>query len=265
MSALAVMLIAMGVADITRRLTDRVWVPAVVAPAVVAGCAALAGLWHLGDIVLLAIAAVATVAWVVLCARAERTGERELTPLVVFGVAAGLLILLSGWGSDVAGLVQRWPSWASCRVWATSIPNRLLMILGVVLLQLVTGNQLVRLVLGSVGAVKPAGEPQASDRLKGGRLLGPMERLLILGLGLAGQLAAATAVVAAKSIIRFPEINAQKARENGHIGIDDITEYFLFGSFASWIVRVGRVWRSRTTTGFPLIAAANSVSLRSGP
>jgi hypothetical protein len=44
-----------------------------------------------------------------------------------------------------------------------------------------------------------------------------MERLLILGLGLAGQLAAATAVVATKSIIRFPEINAQKARENGSI------------------------------------------------
>ncbi len=46
------------------------------------------------------------------------------------------------------------------------------MIVGVVLLQLVTGNQLVRLVLGSVGAVKPAGEPQPSDKLKGGRLLG---------------------------------------------------------------------------------------------
>ena len=101
------------------------------------------------------------------------------------------------------------------------------MVVGVVLLQFVTGNQLVRLVLGSVGAVKPEGQPQASDRLKGGRLLGPMERLLILGLGLAGQLAAATAVVAAKSIIRFPEINAQKARENGSIGIDDVTEYFL--------------------------------------
>ena len=93
------------------------------------------------------------------------------------------------------------------------------MITGVVLLQLVTGNQLVRLLLGSVGAVKPVGEPQPSDKLKGGRLLGPMERLLIVGLGLAGQLAAATAVVAAKSIIRFPEINAakgQREREYRH-------------------------------------------------
>jgi hypothetical protein len=238
-SALAVMLIAMGIADVCRRLTDRLWVPAVVAPAVVVGCAALAGLRHLGDIALLVIAAVASVGWLLLCARAERTGERELTPLVVFGAAVALLILLSGWGSDVAGVVQRWASWAQLPGTPSVSPNRLLMVVGVVLLQLVTGNQLVRLVLSAVGAVKPAGEPQPSDRLKGGRLLGPMERVLILGLGLAGQLAAATAVVAAKSIIRFPEINAQKARENGGIGIDEVVEYFLVGSFASWIVALG--------------------------
>lgn len=235
MSALAVMLIAVGVADVLRRLTDRVWIPAIVAPAVVVGCAALAGLWRLGDVALLAVAAVASVGWVVLGARAERTGRQELAPLVVFGAAVAVLILLSGWGSAVAGLVARWPAWVGIAVPA----DRLLMIVGVMLMQLVTGNQLVRLVLGSVGSVKPAGEPQPSDRLKGGRLLGPMERVLILGLGLAGQLAAATAVVAAKSIIRFPEINAQKARENGGIGIDEVTEYFLVGSFASWIVALG--------------------------
>jgi hypothetical protein len=235
MSALAVMLIAMGVADVSRRVTERAWVAAMLAPAVVAGCAALAGLWRLGDILLLIFAAVASVGWVILCARAERTGEREVTPLVVFGVAVGLLILLSGWDSDVTGLVQRWSTWVGLQL----DPDRLLMVVGVVLLQFVTGNQLVRLVLGLVGAVKPEGQPQPSDRLKGGRLLGPMERVLILGLGLAGQLAAATAVVAAKSIIRFPEINAQKARENGGIGIDEVTEYFLVGSFASWIVALG--------------------------
>jgi hypothetical protein len=234
-SGLAVMLIAMGIADVCRRLTDRLWVPGVVAPVVVVSCAALAGLWHVGDIALLVIAAVATVGWLLLCARAERTGEHEVAPLVLFGAAVGILILLSGWASDVAGLVARWPSWVGLSV----SPDQLLIVVGVVLLQLVTGNQLVRLVLGSVGAVKPAGEPQPSDRLRGGRLLGPMERLLIVGLGLAGQLAAATAVVAAKSIVRFPEINAQKARENGGIGIDEVTEYFLVGSFASWILALG--------------------------
>ena len=235
MSGLAVMLIAVGVADVCRRLTERLWVPVVIAPVMVVGCAVLAGLWRLGDVALLAIAAVASIGWLLLCARAERTGENEVAPLAVFGGAVGLLIVLSGWGSDVAGLVARWPSWVGLSVG----PDQLLMVVGVVLLQLVTGNQLVRLVLGSVGAIKLAGEPQPSDKLKGGRLLGPMERLLILGLGLAGQLGAATAVVAAKSIIRFPEINAQKARENGGIGIDEVTEYFLVGSFASWILALG--------------------------
>ena len=239
MSTVAAMLIAMGVADAVRRLTRAVWVPAMVAPAVVVACAALSGLWHLGDLPLLAIAAVAGSGWVVLCARAERTGEHQGAPLAVFGIALTLLIVLSGWASDVGGLVERWVSWVEVPGVGDVSPNRLLMILGAVLLQFVTGNQLVRLVLSSVGAVKPEGQPQASDRLKGGRLLGPMERLLILGLGLAGQLAAATAVVAAKSIIRFPEINAQKARENGNIGIDDVTEYFLVGSFASWIIALG--------------------------
>jgi hypothetical protein len=234
-SGVAVLLIATGIADVCGRLTARLWVAPVVVPVAMVASAALAGLWHPGDCPLLAIGAAAGVAWVVLCGRVERTGEHELAPLAVFGGAVGLLVLLSGWGSDVAGLVARWTSWAGRDV----DPDRLLMVIGVTLLQLSTGNQLVRLVLGSVGAVKPAGEPQPSDKLKGGRLLGPMERLLILGLGLAGQLAAATAVVAAKSIIRFPEINAQKARENGNIGIDEVTEYFLVGSFASWIIALG--------------------------
>ncbi len=239
MSGLAVMLIATGIADIFRRRTGRAWLPAAVALVTVIVSAALAGLWHLGDIALLMVAAAASVGWQLLCTRAERSGEHELAPLAVFGAALGVLILLSGWGSDVEGLVQRWSYWSGLPGLDNVGPDRLLMVVGVVLLQLVTGNQLVRLVLGSVGAVKPLGEPQPSDKLKGGRLLGPMERLLILGLGLAGQLAAATAVVAAKSIIRFPEINAQKARENGTIGIDDVTEYFLVGSFASWIIALG--------------------------
>nr|WP_090279785.1 hypothetical protein [Mycolicibacterium komanii]CRL75844.1 hypothetical protein CPGR_04214 [Mycolicibacterium komanii] len=235
MSAVAVLLIAIGVADVVRRLVDRVWLAVAAAPLVVVGCAALAGLWRWGDIVLLTVAAAASVGWVLLGERAERTGHRQIAPLVVFGGALGLLVLLAGWSSEVAGVAARWPSWVGIAV----SPDRLLMVVGVMLMQLVTGNQLVRLVLGSVGSVKPVGEPQASDRLKGGRLLGPMERVLILGLGLAGQLTAATAVVAAKSIIRFPEINAQKARENGGIGIDEVTEYFLVGSFASWTVALG--------------------------
>lgn len=239
MSALAVMLIAMGIADAVRRFSSTAWAPPIVAPLVVVACAALSALWHPGDIAPLIIAATASAGWVVLGARAERSGEHQGGPLAVFGLALAALIMLSGLASDVGGLVERWSSWVDVPAVGDVSPTRLLMIVGTILLQFVTGNQLVRLVLGSVGAVKPEGQPQPSDKLKGGRLLGPMERTLIFGLGLAGQLAAATAVVAAKSIIRFPEINAQKARENGNIGIDDVTEYFLVGSFASWIIALG--------------------------
>ena len=82
----------------------------------VACTAALAGLWHLGDIALLLIAAAASVGWLLLCARTERTGDHEWAPLALFGVPLGLLILLSGWGSDVAGLVAHWPPWVGLEV-----------------------------------------------------------------------------------------------------------------------------------------------------
>jgi hypothetical protein len=210
MSALSVLLIAVGIGDVCRRLADNRWVAPVVAVATVVACALLGGLWHAGDVVLLVGAAAAGVAWLLLCDRVERTGQRHVTPLVVLGGAAVALILS-------------------------------LMVVGVMLAQLATGNELVRLVLGSVGAVRPAGQPQASDQLKGGRLLGPMERVLIVGLGLAGQLTMASAVVAAKSIIRFPEISANRGGkgDSTRVGIDDVTEYFLVGSFASWIVAFG--------------------------
>ena len=87
MSALAVMLIAIGIADAVRRLTrPPVWVPAW-SPVVVVVCAALSGLWHLGDLPLLAIAAAAGVGWVVLGARAERSGDHEGAPLASSALA----------------------------------------------------------------------------------------------------------------------------------------------------------------------------------
>jgi len=240
MSALAILLIAIGCADVVRSITARAWLPVAAGPAIAVSAAALCGLWQLGDLALIGIAAAAAAAWEWARTRAEHiSGHRQAAPLVLFLTAVVALATLSGLGSPVAGVVEAWSGWVAVPGLQSAEPSRIVIVVGVVLLQLVTGNQLVRLLLGSVGAVKPAGQPQPSDRLKGGRLLGPMERLLILGLGLAGQLAAASAVVAAKSIIRFPEINAQKTRENGGIGIDDVTEYFLVGSFASWLVALG--------------------------
>ena len=76
-------------------------------------------------------------------------------------------------------------------------------------------------------------------RLKGGRLLGPMERVFIVGLGLAGEITAASVVVAAKGLLRWPELQAARAEGRGGPGIHAVTEYFLVGSFVSWMLALG--------------------------
>lgn len=234
MSVVAVLLIAVGIADVCQTSTGHRWRALAAGPVVVAGFGMLAGLWHPGDLVLLAWAAVVSAAWVALGARADRTGEHRGRALTVFGAGIAVPLLAAGLASPVTGPAQKWLHW----VGADHLDaGRALMVLGVVAVQLSTANRLVRLILGSVGTLPPPGTGRSSpsDRLKGGRLLGPMERLLIVGLGLAGQLGAASIVVAAKSIIRFPELNAQRDKTNG-VGIDEVTEYFLVGSFASWLI-----------------------------
>jgi len=68
--------------------------------------------------------------------------------------------------------------------------------------------------------------PQSQNRA--GRWIGALERLLIYVLVLIGAAAAAGLVVAAKSILRFPEISGKPA------AIDP--EYVLIGSLASWLL-----------------------------
>jgi hypothetical protein len=68
--------------------------------------------------------------------------------------------------------------------------------------------------------------PQGQNRA--GRWIGVLERLLIYVLVLIGAAAAAGLVVAAKSILRFPEISGKPAT------IDP--EYVLIGSLASWFL-----------------------------
>jgi hypothetical protein len=105
---------------------------------------------------------------------------------------------------------------------------------GVVLAQLATANVVVRLVLDAVGVPATSNEKQ----LKGGRVLGPMERLFIVGLGAVGELTAAAVVIAAKGLLRFPEL--QRAQQRlPPAGPSDVTEYVLVGSFASWLVALG--------------------------
>jgi hypothetical protein len=62
-----------------------------------------------------------------------------------------------------------------------------------------------------------------------------MERVFILGLGLAGNLIAASIVIAAKGLLRFPELQSKPDQARIH----RLTEYFLVGSFVSWLLPLG--------------------------
>lgn len=67
---------------------------------------------------------------------------------------------------------------------------------------------------------------------KGGRLIGPLERILVLILTLAAAYPILAAMLAAKGIVRFPEIS-----RDGETGAR--AEYFLVGSLVSWVIALG--------------------------
>jgi hypothetical protein len=62
--------------------------------------------------------------------------------------------------------------------------------------------------------------------------LGPLERLIVFAILLAGDPAAAAFVITGKGLLRFPEIRT----EARHPGPDSVTEYFLIGAFVSLLV-----------------------------
>lgn len=245
MSVLAVLLLAVGVCDLCRRRSFPVWVPVAAGPASVAVTGVLAGLSTPPDIVLLIITGLIAAGWAVLVARSRMRRGSQVWPLLILVCGAAWTIIAGGWASTASGWLGEWLPWSGWPGLQHAGPDRVLLVLGLFAIQFSTGNELVRLVLAAIGAIKPAGQAQAADQLRGGRLLGPMERIFILGLGLAGQMTAAGLVIAAKGIIRFPELSARRADLNARgaettkisaIGIDEVTEYFLLGSFGSWLI-----------------------------
>ena len=80
----------------------------------------------------------------------------------------------------------------------------------------------------SIVSAPAADEEEEVTALRGGRWIGPLERLLIIVLAGTGAEVAIAAVVAAKGVIRFPEISQDSTGEKA--------EEFLIGSVSSWIL-----------------------------
>jgi hypothetical protein len=234
MTWLAVLLIGAGVADLAHSIRPAPTVNACVGAAGSVAVGLLAGLTDLREVLVLVLVAAVVVAWELSVTRGFGRGPAWL-PLLVLGSALALGTLFSATAPAPDGPLADWLGAVQVPVLAGIGAERFLVVLAAFLVQLSTGNVIVRLVLAATGTVNPAmhGLPDDPElRLKGGRLLGPMERVFILGLGMAGHLTAASIVIAAKGLLRFPELQSRSEQARIH----QLTEYFLVGSFVSWLV-----------------------------
>jgi hypothetical protein len=231
---LALLLIGVGCTDLAHSVRHTRFLPGAcgaVATVVVGLLAALTG-WP--DLAAVLVIAVFAFTWELAVSRGFSTARPAL-PLSLLVAAIGAAALLSGQAGEAGGPLGRWVAQVPLPVVGDVDADGFLLLVGVVLVQLSTGNVLVRLVLAATGTITTDlhGASRGPERrLKGGRLLGPLERIFILGLGLAGNLTAAAIVVAAKGLLRWPELSSPTEQDRVH----RLTEYFLVGSFVSWLV-----------------------------
>jgi hypothetical protein len=143
---------------------------------------------------------------------------------------------------EVDGLVREIVDRLPAGAVGSRSPDTVVLTLAIVIALISTGNAVVRLALAGIGTPVASSE----TRLRGGRLIGPLERVLIFGLALAGEPTAAALVISAKGLLRFPELSDLRNQqeppgEGGVRRIDEVTEYLLVGSLVSWVVALAPV------------------------
>ncbi|MEJ1088271.1 hypothetical protein WDU99_08080 [Microbacterium sp. Mu-80] len=171
----------------------------------------------------------------------DATGRASFWPAVLVAVVATATTALMP-ARDEPGVIGA--------VWHLPAPDGeipfdvAILAVGVVLFVGESANLIVRAALDREGTWRPAEQgglfrggqlrqsPQAATGFQGGRLIGPLERFLVVVLMLAGAYALLAAMLAAKGIVRFPEIS-----KDGETGAR--AEYFLVGSLVSWVVALG--------------------------
>lgn len=233
-------LLAIGIADLVRQFAPlRVRWPVTAVVAVVffvlsAGVdAAAAALFAIG------IAA----AWLLLCP-ADGTARAGLWPAAVVALVAAASVALLGPRTDTGPLGDLWP--AGTPLGAVGLDTAVLAF-GALVFLLESANVVVRTALrvrpeSVADAPTTVARAEETAPLRGGRLIGPLERVLVFALTLAGAYTLIAAVLAAKGIVRFPEIS----KDGDHGGR---AEYFLVGSLVSWVTALAAaflVWWATT-------------------
>lgn len=238
MILLALLLSSIGLADIARPRRDRITVLLLLARSTAVAAAWLAlCVWSMNiEWWWAVIGTVLTALWV-WSTDAVLASRRSLPwPIVGFALVVVTTLALGSNAPQARGTALDWYG-SLALVSLDSVSFELFALaVGCLLYLLESANVTVRIVL--TGAVAHHGRtnkedgvqndaPQ-KDLLKGGRILGPIERVFIFAMALAGQLLAITAIVAAKSILRYPEVSKDKDSDGSK------AEYVLVGSFVSW-------------------------------
>lgn len=245
------LLLTVGVADLARQFLGRgsrsarigasvavVIVGAVLGTAVVA--------WPLAIVF-----AVIALAWLALMPSTKDAAIASFWPVIGLAVAVVALVV---WAPGVA------EGWMEVDAAGPAAFGKAVLALGVACFLLESANIVVRVALqsersdaadvvatapvirrGLMARLRRPAPPEPAvptKQLRGGRLIGPLERLFVVGLIFTSAVALLAAFIAAKGIVRFPEI--QKDNAGG-----TQAEYFLVGSMASWAIALaaaGLLW-----------------------
>ncbi|MDT0186294.1 hypothetical protein Q9S36_39510 [Microbacterium sp. ARD31] len=246
-------LLTIGGLDLVRAFLARRW-----AGYVVVGAATVALGIAAGAIIETAVALLAASAWI-WSVPSDRRVRAGFWPALGIGVLCALAVMSIPPREQTGpiGDVWRFPTPAGELSFDAAV-----LVCGAVVFLMESANVIVRIALNSERAAPgdPSGvtvavstspssageepaEPQPLDErpaLKGGRLIGPLERILVFALTLLSAYTLVAAFLAAKGIVRFPEIS----RDSAH---GDSAEYFLIGSMVSWVVALSAaalVWWS---------------------
>lgn len=227
-------LLAVGAADLVRQFVPKRWIGYLVV------VVALLLLGSGADAPVAMIAApVAGAVWVWTM---PTTRDSRLTfwPAVALAVISVLAVVWIGERGD-AGLIGA--AWRLDSPFGPISFDIAILAVGITAFLLESGNLVVRAALSGERTWRPDEEEKAAETterpettrgggFKGGRLIGPLERLIVLLLTLGAAYPILAAMLAAKGIIRFPEIS-----KDGETG--GRAEYFLVGSLVSWLIGLG--------------------------
>jgi hypothetical protein len=238
----ALALVGLGLGDLVRWSADPVGRlhalgAAAAGTTAVAAVAALSGMEGRSLALVVAIAFAILALWEAFDLLPARYAKPELALGLVAGLIA-VLTALAGSADPVEGDLARWYSGLGFDFTDRIPVDQFLLGVGACALLLVTGNRIVRFALAATETSLPKGE----GTMRGGRVLGPMERLIVAASIVSGAAAGAGFVIAAKGLLRFREIQGSRDDDPGRRGrrvptrVDEITEYFLIGTFTSVFV-----------------------------